>query len=384
MSAPESSEDGFAERLVRWQRSHGRHDLPWQGSRDPYRVWLSEIMLQQTQVKTVLPYFEAFVASFPDVRALAAAPQEEVMRVWSGLGYYSRARNLHRCAQRVVADYEGRFPDERPELEKLPGIGRTTAAAIAVFAFGRREAILDGNVKRVLCRHGLVEGPPDQPATLRRLWTLAEARLPSRSLRAYTQGLMDLGATVCTRHRPDCERCPVSGDCAARAGGRQADLPTPRPRRALPGREAWVVVLLRGDRVWLPARPPRGIWAGLRSLPELVIDPEGVSLPAPTGPASTPEGRSWLIRSLDEAGVKAPAAEGPGGRALAPIDHVFTHFRLRLHPWLVRLDGPPMAQDAAPVSADPDAWVALGRLDTAPLPAPIRRLLEGVRAQAMR
>ena len=196
---PATYSDTFADRLVRWQVRHGRHDLPWQGTHDAYRIWLSEIMLQQTQVATVIPYYRRFLERFPNVAALAAAPIEAVLEAWAGLGYYARARNLHRCAQAVVDDYAGRFPDEPSRLAELPGIGRSTAAAICVFAFGVRAAILDGNVKRVLTRHFGVEGFPAQAAVDKQLWQLADSLLPPTRVEAYTQGLMDLGATVCTR-----------------------------------------------------------------------------------------------------------------------------------------------------------------------------------------
>lgn len=192
----------FATRLTAWQREHGRHDLPWQGGTDPYRIWLSEIMLQQTQVETVIPYYQRFLARFPDVAALAAAPVEDVMTLWSGLGYYARARNLHRAAQRIMSDHGGRFPTTAAEISTLPGVGRSTAAAIAAFAFGERGAILDGNVKRVLSRIFGVDGFPGEKAVENRLWTLAESLLPERDIGRYIQAQMDLGATLCTRARP--------------------------------------------------------------------------------------------------------------------------------------------------------------------------------------
>ena len=200
----------FADRIIAWQKAHGRHDLPWQRTQDAYRIWLSEIMLQQTQVATVIPYYERFVARFADVHALAAAPLDVVMAHWAGLGYYSRARNLHQCAQRIVADHAGEFPSNVDALACLPGIGRSTAGAIAALAFGERAAILEGNVKRVLARHFGVSGYPGSPSTEREMWLLADGLLPSRHIGVYTQGLMDLGATVCTRSRPKCGACPVS------------------------------------------------------------------------------------------------------------------------------------------------------------------------------
>ena len=259
----------FADRVIRWQQSHGRRDLPWQGTRDAYRIWVSEIMLQQTQVAAVIPYYTRFLQRFPDVCALASSPSPDVMAAWAGLGYYSRARNLHRCAQAVVERHEGRFPATVDALSALPGIGRSTAAAIAAFAFGERAAILDGNVKRVFARHFGVEGYPGATAVERRLWSIAERELPASGIEGYTQGLMDLGATLCVRVRPRCGDCPVAVTCVAKAQGRTAELPAPRPAKARPVRHA-TVVIVRDDRgaLLLETRPPTGIWGGLVSLPE--------------------------------------------------------------------------------------------------------------------
>ncbi|HVL55913.1 MAG TPA: A/G-specific adenine glycosylase, partial [Burkholderiaceae bacterium] len=221
---------GLAERLIRWQRQAGRHDLPWQGSRDPYRIWVSEIMLQQTQVATVAPYYRRFTARFPDLAALAAAPLEHVLACWSGLGYYARARNLHACARVLVERHGGCWPGSAAQLAQLPGVGRSTAAAIAAFAYGERAAILDGNVRRVLCRHFGVEGVAGSAALERALWRLAERELPERDVDVYTQALMDLGATVCLRAAPRCDVCPVAADCVAHREQRTAELPVPRRR----------------------------------------------------------------------------------------------------------------------------------------------------------
>ncbi len=223
----------FADRLIAWQRHNGRHDLPWQGGHDPYRIWLSEIMLQQTQVDTVIPYYQRFLARFPDVASLAAAPVEDVMALWSGLGYYARARNLHRAACTIVEAHGGAFPRSAAEIAGLPGIGRSTAAAIAAFAYGERAAILDGNVKRVLCRIFGVEGFPGEKAVENRLWALAESLLPEHEVGRYIQAQMDLGATLCTRGKPACSRCPFADDCVARRENRVAELPTPRPKKVV-------------------------------------------------------------------------------------------------------------------------------------------------------
>ena len=234
----------FSPRIVAWQRLHGRHDLPWQNTRDPYRIWLSEIMLQQTQVATVIPYYERFLARFPDVAALAAAAQEDVMPYWAGLGYYARARNLHRCAQEIARDWQGRFPPTAEAIATLPGIGRSTAAAIAAFAYGERSPILDGNVKRVFTRHFGIAGDPSKREVEQRLWALADTQVevaPDLDMAAYTQGLMDLGATLCTRGKPACDKCPVADTCVARREGRQAELPTPKRARRCPSarRRCW-------------------------------------------------------------------------------------------------------------------------------------------------
>lgn len=312
--------DAFADRLLRWHREHGRHDLPWQHARTPYRVWLSEIMLQQTQVATVIPYFERFVAAFPDVAALADAPIDEVLHLWSGLGYYSRARNLHRAAQTVCETFGGRFPRTLPELEQLPGIGRSTAGAILALAHDRPVAILDGNVKRVLARYHAVPGWPGESAVLKRLWALSEAAVPGQNARDYTQAIMDLGATLCTRTRPGCERCPLSDDCAARSSGRQREFPGPRPKRELPTRRTCFLVIDDGTgRVLLERRPPRGVWGGLWCFPEAASE------------AAT-------ATRLAELGIDAEPAED----APEPFTHTFTHFRLEVSPLRFRALEPPV------------------------------------------
>ncbi len=338
----------FAARVSAWQRRHGRRDLPWQGARDPYRIWVSEIMLQQTQVATVIPYFERFMARFPDVEALARASEEEVMRHWSGLGYYARARNLHRGAQEVVARHGGRFPATAAEVEALPGIGRSTAAAILAFSTGARLAILDGNVKRVLARHFGVEGAVDSASVLRELWTLAESLLPARGIETYTQGLMDLGATVCGRSRPDCAACPVRDTCVALRDGRVAELPGRRPARAARVREVAMLVVVSGGEVLLEKRPGSGIWGGLWSLPE------------------APPSLDPVAHAAKAMGVRAVAAE-----ALPPFRHAFTHFTLAVTPWLLRT-GHRAARAREPSGS---TWLALGEVRSAALPAPVKRLL---------
>ena len=275
----DATDTSFATRLIEWQRRHGRKDMPWQADRDPYRIWLSEIMLQQTQVKTVVPYYERFLARFPSIVALAQADIDEVMRLWSGLGYYSRARNLHRAATLVATEFDGVFPEVRESIERLPGVGRSTAAAISAFAFGKREAILDGNVKRVLARHFAVEGVSSAAATEQKLWPLAESLLPKggRGIEAYTQALMDLGATLCTLRSPECARCPVGATCVARAHNAIAQYPTPRQRKVVPQRETTMLVLLDGADILLERRPPVGIWGGLWCFPEAASKAEAIS-----------------------------------------------------------------------------------------------------------
>ena len=217
--------------MIAWFAQHGRKDLPWQQDPTPYRVWVSEIMLQQTQVRTVIPYYQRFMQAFPDLRALAAAPLDQVLHHWSGLGYYARARNLHRAAQRIRDDHAGRFPEDIEVVMRLPGIGRSTAGAVLSLACGQRHAILDGNVKRVLARFHAVEGWPGKTAVLEQLWALAEAATPQRDVAAYNQAMMDLGATLCRRGTPECPSCPLQSDCRACKLGRQSEFPAPRPRR---------------------------------------------------------------------------------------------------------------------------------------------------------
>ncbi len=333
---------GFARRVVEWQRRHGRHDLPWQGTHDPYRVWLSEVMLQQTQVRTVLEYYPRFLARFPDVQALAAAPLDDVLAAWSGLGYYSRARHLHRCAQVVVQQHGGRFPEDSEALARLPGIGRSTAAAIAAFCFGERAAILDGNVKRVLTRALGFGEDLAVAAHERALWQQAQALLPRRGIEAYTQGLMDLGATVCLARRPACERCPLAAVCVARQSGRPERYPV-KTRRLLRGRRGHALL-------WLSRRAPRGVWAGLWSLPEF---------------DST-------------AALHELTAGWPGhGERLPVIEHALTHFDWTLEPlrWTLPARLSSVALAAVEAALPAGRWVTVDEALALGLPAPVRRLL---------
>jgi A/G-specific adenine glycosylase len=374
----------FAARLVAWQRAHGRHDLPWQNTRDPYRIWLSEIMLQQTQVTTVLPYYERFVATFPDVVALAAAPLERVLEHWSGLGYYRRAHHLHAAASAVVADHDGRFPAGAEAIATLPGVGRSTAAAIAVFAHGERAAILDGNVKRVLARHAGVDGFPGSARVEAKLWALADARLPTRDVEAYTQGLMDLGATLCTRAKPRCGECPVAADCVALRDGRVDELPSPRPAKQLPRKAVRVLLLERAGEVLLERRPPTGIWAGLWSLPEVALDDDVVAACRARFGLVVDDVDAHMVDKVDEAdqsdepganvstGADANTRPATFGGALPPIEHGFTHYRLTLHPLRLRV-----RRAVAGAREDGIVWLAPADAVDAALPAPIRVLLRG-------
>jgi len=348
--------DRFAARIVAWQRVHGRHDLPWQATRDPYRVWLSEIMLQQTQVKAVLGHYARFVERFPDVRALAGAPPGDVLAAWSGLGYYSRARNLHRCAQVVVADHGGEFPRTSEALARLPGIGRSTAAAIAAFCFGERAAILDGNVRRVLARVLAFAGDLAEPRAERELWEAATALLPAAAdVAAYTQGMMDVGATLCRLRSPHCLLCPASAVCRAARAGTQERYPLKTRRTARRRKDdVWLELRWR-DRVFLVEREARGVWAGLWSLPELASTAELASLTA-----------TW-----------------PGEcELLAPFVHVLTHRDWHLQP--VRWTLPPGSTDeavAALVARWPSGrWFAPEDALVLGVPAPLRKRLHEIAA----
>jgi len=351
----------FAERVVAWQRRHGRHGLPWQGTRDAYRIWLSEIMLQQTQVTTVLRYYGRFLERFPTVLDLARASTDEVLALWSGLGYYSRARNLHACAQAVVQQHVGVFPTQAAELQRLPGIGRSTAAAVAAFASGQRVAILDGNVKRVLARHLAYPEDVAKPAGLQGLWAVADALLPERAgMDTYTQGLMDLGATVCTLRRPECGRCPLQGDCRAHALGQPQAYPVKTRSRARGQRTSVLLLALNAPaqpeasaapcQVLLHRRPPRGIWGGLWT-PPLFDDEQALHENlALCGPA-------W-IRPL---------------QAIPPVQHALTHLDWTLKP--LRLAMAEVTPAPPPPGTD-WVWMNLAAALASGLPAPIRVLLE--------
>ncbi|HEU0197121.1 MAG TPA: A/G-specific adenine glycosylase [Nevskiaceae bacterium] len=339
----------FAERLLAWYDRAGRHDLPWQHPRTPYRVWVAEIMLQQTQVTTVVPYFASFMARFPDVGSLAAAPLDDVLACWSGLGYYARARHLHVAAQHIMASGAETWPTDLVGWRALPGVGRSTAGAILAQAFGRRCAILDGNVRRVFARHAGVEGWPGEPAVTRRLWELAEQRLPHLRLADYTQAQMDLGALICTTHHPQCEACPVADDCVARAHGSTDRLPTARPRRERPRRILQLLLVCDGEGRWLvQRRAATGFWGGLWC-PPLV--------------AGSAEQRATCARL----GIR------PGTwRRLPTVKHGFTHFDLQLQPRRCEAVATPRVAD------DDLRWLPAEQVLGLGLPAPIRRLFESL------
>ena len=352
----EGRREDVAARVVAWQATHGRNHLPWQQTRDPYRVWLSEIMLQQTQVSTVLDYYARFLARFPDVSALAAAPEDEVMGLWSGLGYYTRARNLHRCARQVVAEYGGAFPRSAEALATLPGIGRSTAGAIAAFCFSERVPILDANVRRVLTRYLGFDADLAQQRNERLLWDRAHELLPlhdlGNAMPRYTQGLMDLGATVCTPRAPLCGQCPLNDDCAAFQAGNPEKYPV-RTRKLSRRSESWQLLLLKNERgqAWLHKRPASGIWAGMHCVPVF-------------------EDSAALHRSvaLLREGARLEIGE------LQPFVHVLTHRDLHLHPVLVSGELPERPLEEG-------GWFALDQWDAIGLPAPIRKLLEATQAQ---
>ena len=340
----------FAPRLLAWHGTHGRHDLPWQHPRTMYRVWLSEIMLQQTQVQTVIPYFENFLQRFPDLSDLAAAQADAVMNAWAGLGYYSRARNLHKAAQWCMHHHDGRLPEDYDALLALPGIGRSTAGAILSQACGARHAIVDGNVKRVLTRYFAITGDAGSTAVDRQLWQLAESLLPESRMADYSQAIMDLGATVCTSRKPQCPTCPLAADCLALAQGNVLNYPGRKAAKSIPERETHVLLLRsRSGEILLEQRPDKGIWGGLYSLPE-------------AGDADHARARATGLI----------AAKSPAPVALPAFAHTFSHFRLTIHPLL--WDGctaKSQIRDNAPMR-----WAAPDQLRQLGLPAPIQKLLK--------
>jgi len=341
----------FASRLLTWYDTDGRKDLPWQQRVDPYRVWVSEIMLQQTQVKTVIPYFERFMQSFPDVISLADADIDEVLHHWSGLGYYARARNLHKAARKVRDEFGGEFPLQFDDVQSLPGIGRSTAGAILSLAAGQRHPILDGNVKRVLARHGAIAGWPGQTAVQKELWSLAGERTPHARVADYTQAIMDLGATLCTRSRPACTACPVSDDCEAYATNTIGEYPGRKPKKAKPLKTTTMVLATNGDSVYLERRPPAGIWGGLWSLPE--IQDEDLA--------------AWSARILE--------ADDPETEPWEPLRHSFSHYDLDIRPYVVRVD----ATSSKVADGNDSTWYRLDDLPPGGIAAPVMKLINNLR-----
>ena len=339
----------FSDNVLDWFEQHGRRDLPWQQKPTPYRVWISEIMLQQTQVTTVIPYYERFMRSFPDVRSLADARVDDVLHQWSGLGYYARARNLHKAATIVRDDFAGRFPTRFDDVVALPGIGQSTAGAILALSSGARHAILDGNVKRVLARFHAIEGWPGKSSVSKTLWQYADLHTPESRVAAYTQAMMDLGATVCTRSGPLCNVCPLVEECAAYRTGSQAKYPGSKPKKAKPQRATRMLLVRFGDSVWLERRPDDGIWGGLWSLPEIPADEEV---------------NDWCQRRLH--------TEPASVEQWTTLRHSFTHFDLDISPIVIRLGSDPMAAQ----DGDQNIWFSFSDRRQVGLAAPVRKLLE--------
>jgi len=348
----------FAVRLLDWFDEHGRKDLPWQQPKEAYRIWVSEVMLQQTQVQTVIPYFERFMARFPDVLSLAAAAQDDVLQHWSGLGYYARARNLHRASQVIRDEFAGEFPRTLDEVMGLPGVGRSTAGAILCLAFDQHHTILDGNVKRVLARHQAIEGWPGKTAVARKLWDIAEQYTPAESTAAYTQAIMDLGATLCTRSKPACERCPVAADCKAlnevtdtlglnkRVSVTQ--FPGRKPKKAKPLRATTMVIAKHDGHVYLERRPEAGIWGGLWSLPEI----------------GSGDVHDWCQETLESGAGKVEEWQ--------PLRHCFSHYDLDIQPIVVRVDVP-LSKVA---DSDDATWHRIGDEPPGGMAAPVNKLIE--------
>ena len=339
----------FADRVLKWAKKHGRKKLPWQQQRTAYRVWISEIMLQQTQVDTVIPYFEKFMQRFADIEQLANAQQDEVLHHWSGLGYYARARNLHKAAQIIRDQHAGEFPQEIDDVQALPGIGRSTAGAILSLSFNQKHAILDGNVKRVFARHAMIEGWPGAAKVEKQLWQIAEKNTPTSHNDCYTQAMMDLGATVCTRSQPNCEACPVSVDCLALEHGRQHELPHAKPKKQLPEKETYMLLLENNQQqLLMQRRPNSGIWGGLWSFPEFTSEQDLMN---------------WCACQFE----KVPQIT----QVLTKLTHTFSHFRLHITPISVRYDTP------IHWVMEDDEWVWYKHgTSQAGLAAPVNRLIK--------
>lgn len=347
----------LANAIIAWQKVHGRHDLPWQNTTDPYAIWVSEIMLQQTQVAAVIGYYGNFMQRFPSISTLAEASEEEVLQYWSGLGYYSRARNLHSAALKIVDHFNGKFPKAFEDILSLPGIGRSTAAAISTFAFNQPMPILDGNVKRVFARYFLIEGWPSLPKIEKSMWEIAVRENPTGSDQAanaiaYTQGLMDLGATVCTRSRPTCEVCPFQPTCGAFAQQRVKDLPTPKPKKAIPQKHTTMLVLLNCGEVMLEKRPSKGIWGGLWSMPEIGMEEIGAEV------------------ALSRFGLSTEAQE-----PLAIVQHAFSHYKLDITPQPLVVTKQNLNNEKCASNTRTHCWLPIEDAIGAAIPTPVRNIL---------
>lgn len=349
----------FAQKIIRWQQRHGRHDLPWQNTRDPYRIWVSEIMLQQTQVSAVIAYYTRFMARFPDVATLAATPIDDVMPYWAGLGYYARARNLHKAAREIMSRFSGVFPRTFEDVWSLPGVGRSTAAAICAFAYGEPRPILDGNVKRVFARFFGVEGDIRSKAIEDAMWQIADREVPKKNIEAYIQGQMDLGATLCARGTPKCLLCPLNDDCVAHLQGRTDDLPTKQKKKDTPHRQTQMLVMVSHNEVLIERRPPTGIWGGLWSLPEIAIDADALAIAKSRYGVATARGRK--------------------PQSLPQIEHGFTHYSLTIYPLEIAVTK--REPHAAEVGA---MWLNLDDIDGAALPAPVKKILATLQNRALK
>ncbi|MCE9678032.1 A/G-specific adenine glycosylase [Shewanella sp. AS1] len=338
----------FSQRIISWYADHGRKHLPWQQDKTPYKVWVSEIMLQQTQVATVIPYFDAFMQRFPSINELAQASQDEVLHYWTGLGYYARARNLHKSAQIIAAQYQGAFPTEFEQVLSLPGIGRSTAGAVLSLSLGQHHPILDGNVKRVLARHGAIEGWPGKKEVETQLWQLTSALTPKADIAQYNQAMMDIGANVCTRSKPQCHLCPVAIDCQAQLQGRQSDFPGKKPKKTLPEKQAFMLIIQDNDKVMMAKRPPAGIWGGLWCFPQF---------------ATLAELENYL---------EAQQLSLSSNEALDSFRHTFSHFHLDISAYIAKLE-PGKAQQI--MEDDASLWYNLANPPKVGLAAATERIL---------
>lgn len=345
----------FTEPLLLWFQHHGRHDLPWQHPRTPYRVWVSEIMLQQTQVKTVIPYFKTFMARFPDIQTLAEAEEDDILSLWSGLGYYSRARNLHKTARQLKQHFNSLLPDTFEDLIKLPGIGPSTAAAILSLAFNKPAAILDGNVKRILCRYFEIEGPPDKTHVNQQLWKLAKACLPAEHHANYTQAIMDLGALCCTLKNPDCNHCPLKANCLAYQHGTVLTFPNKKKKIAKPSKtQQFLLMHTNNTQIYLEKRTPNGLWGGLWCTPMI-------------------EENACLVSYLK----KHYEVEAYDIQPLLTMKHTFTHFHLHIKAWSLNIQIP----EGVSMSQFPGRWFSINEAATLGISKPIKTLLDAFMAQ---